>query len=71
MLMMGWVLQGRFLVMCCLVGFGFSFERLESSGGGGREGIEERRNHVRVSKQCFHSSLTVVKVVVVLKLWVQ
>lgn len=40
--MKGWVLQGRFLVMCCLVGFGFSFERLESFGGGGREGIEER-----------------------------
>jgi hypothetical protein len=71
MLMMGWVLQVRFLVMCCLVGFGFSFERLESFGGGGREGIEEIRNHVRVSKRCFHSSLTVVKVVVVLKLWVQ
>ncbi|KAJ6985715.1 hypothetical protein NC653_023615 [Populus alba x Populus x berolinensis] len=54
--------------MCCLVGFGFSFERLESFGGGGREGIEERKNHARVSKRCFHSSLTVVKVVVVLKL---
>ena len=41
--MKGWVLQGRFLVMCCLVGFGFSFERQESFGGGGREGIEERK----------------------------